>query len=137
MSVNKVILVGRLGNDPELRHTPSGAAVANFSVATSESWTDKSGQRQERTEWHKVVVWGKLAEICGKHLTKGRQVYLEGKNTTRHFKDKNNQDKYVTEVQADTVRFLGAISNGTAAEASSAENWGPEALGRVEDDLPF
>lgn len=107
MSVNKVILVGRLGQNPEVRYTPSGAAVANFSVATNESWNDKSGQKQERTEWHKVVVWGKLAELCNQFLTKGRQVYLEGRLQTRQWQDKDGQTKYTTEVQAQTVQFLG------------------------------
>jgi single-strand DNA-binding protein len=107
MSVNKVILVGRLGQNPEVRYTPSGAAVANFSVATNESWTDKSGQKQERTEWHKVVVWGKLAELCSQYLTKGRQCYLEGRLQTRQWQDKDGQTKYTTEIQAQTVQFLG------------------------------
>jgi single-strand DNA-binding protein len=107
MSVNKVILVGRLGQNPEVRYTPSGAAVANFSVATNESWSDKSGQKQERTEWHKVVVWGKLAELCSQYLAKGRQVYLEGRLQTRQWQDKDGQTKYTTEVQAQTVQFLG------------------------------
>src|SRR5689334_11117910 len=107
MSVNKVILVGRLGQNPEVRYTPSGAAVANFSVATNESWTDKSGQKQERTEWHKVVVWGKLAELCNQFLAKGRQVYLEGRLQTRQWQDKDGQTKYTTEIQAQTVQFLG------------------------------
>src|SRR3954467_10336243 len=107
MSVNKVILVGRLGQNPEVRYTPSGAAVANFSVATNESWADKSGQKQERTEWHKVVVWGKLAELCSQFLAKGRQVYLEGRLQTRQWQDKDGQTKYTTEIQAQTVQFLG------------------------------
>jgi single-strand DNA-binding protein len=107
MSVNKVILVGRLGQNPEVRYTPSGAAVANFSVATNESWMDKSGQKQERTEWHRVVVWGKLAELCAQYLTKGRQCYLEGRLQTRQWQDKDNQTKYTTEIQAQTVQFLG------------------------------
>lgn len=107
MSVNKVILVGRLGQNPEVRYTPAGAAVANFSVATNESWTDKSGQKQERTEWHKVVVWGKLAELCNQFLAKGRQVYLEGRLQTRQWQDKDGQTKYTTEIQAQTIQFLG------------------------------
>lgn len=107
MSVNKVILVGRLGQNPEVRYTPSGAAVANFSLATNESWMDKSGQKQERTEWHRIVVWGKMAETCNQYLTKGRQVYVEGKLQTRQWQDKDNQTKYTTEIQAQTVQFLG------------------------------
>jgi single-strand DNA-binding protein len=112
MSVNKVILVGRLGQNPEVRYTPSGAAVANFSVATNESWTDKNGQKQERTEWHKVVVWGKLAELCNQFLAKGRQVYLEGRLQTRQWQDKDGQTKYTTEIQAQTIQFLGGQERG-------------------------
>jgi single-strand DNA-binding protein len=120
MSVNKVILVGRLGQNPEVRNTPSGAAVANFSVATNESWMDKSGQKQERTEWHKVVVWGKLAELCQQYLTKGRQVYLEGSLQTRQWQDKDNQTKYTTEIRAQTVQFLGA-TQGQGAGAGAGQ----------------
>jgi single-strand DNA-binding protein len=122
MSVNKVILVGRLGQNPEVRYTPSGAAVANFSVATNESWTDKSGQKQERTEWHKVVVWGKLAELCNQYLAKGRQVYLEGRMQTRQWQDKDGQTKYTTEVQAQTVQFLGGNAGAGAGATSGAES---------------
>src|SRR6478672_3322128 len=122
MSVNKVILVGRLGQNPEIRYTPSGAAVSNFSVATNESWTDKSGQKQERTEWHKVVVWGKLAELCGQYLAKGRQVYLEGRLQTRQWQDKDGQTKYTTEVQAQTVQFLGA-GQGAGAGAQGGDQF--------------
>jgi single-strand DNA-binding protein len=107
MSVNKVILVGRLGQNPEVRYTPSGAAVANFSIATNDSWMDKSGQKQERTEWHRVVVWGKTAENCNQYLVKGRQIYIEGKLQTRQWQDKDGQTKYTTEIQAQTVQFLG------------------------------
>ena len=121
MSVNKVILVGRLGQNPEVRYTPSGAAVANFSVATNESWMDKSGQKQERTEWHKVVVWGKLAELCAQYLAKGRQCYLEGRLQTRQWQDKDNQTKYTTEVQAQTVQFLGATAGAGSSRDAGAE----------------
>lgn len=114
MSVNKVILVGRLGQNPEVRYTPSGAAVANFSVATNESWSDKSGQKQERTEWHRVVVWGKLAELCSQYLAKGRQCYVEGRLQTRQWQDKDGQTKYTTEVQAQTIQFLGATAGAGA-----------------------
>lgn len=107
MSVNKVILVGRLGQNPEVRYTPSGAAVANFSIATNENWTDKSGQKQERTEWHRIVAWSKLAELCSQYLTKGRQVYIEGRLQTRQWQDKDGQTKYTTEINAQTVQFLG------------------------------
>ena len=101
--VNKVILIGNLGNDPDVRFTPNGSAVANLSVATSESWTDKNtGQRQDRTEWHRVVVFGKLAEICQQYLRKGSKVYLEGKLQTRKWQDQNGQDRYSTEVVIDS-----------------------------------
>lgn len=116
MSVNKVILIGRLGQNPEVRYTPSGAAVANFSVATNESWMDKSGQKQERTEWHRIVVWGKLAELCSQYLSKGRQAYIEGRLQTRQWQDKDGQTKYTTEVQAQTVQFLGAQGAGAGRE---------------------
>ena len=128
MSVNKVILVGRLGQNPEVRYTPSGAAVCNFSVATNETWNDKSGQKQERTEWHRVVVWGKLAELCNQYLQKGRQVYLEGRLQTRQWQDKDNQTRYTTEIQAQTVQFLGAGAGATAgAGASAGASAGPSA----------
>jgi len=118
MSVNKVILVGRLGQNPEVRYTPSGAAVTNFSVATNESWTDKAGAKQEKVEWHKVVVWGKLAELCNQYLAKGRQVYLEGRMQTREWKDKDGQTKYTTEVNAQTVQFLGGNAQAGAGQGS-------------------
>ncbi|MGK5081852.1 single-stranded DNA-binding protein [Bdellovibrionota bacterium FG-1] len=130
MSVNKVILVGRLGQNPEVKYTPSGAAVANFSVATNEVWTDKSGQKQERTEWHRVVVWGKLAELCGQYLAKGRQAYVEGRLQTRQWQDKDGQTKYMTEVQAQTVQFLGAgagVRDGAQEGMSMGQEQGFEA----------
>src|SRR3989338_10793272 len=117
--VNKVIVLGNLGANPEVRFTPSGSAVSNFTVATSESWNDKGGERKERTEWHKVVVWGKLAELCGEYLAKGRQVYLEGRLQTRQWQDKEGQTKYTTEVVANTVQFLGAGA-GAGAGANAA-----------------
>ena len=128
MSVNKVILVGRLGQNPEVRYTPSGAAVANFSVATNESWSDKNGQKQERTEWHRVVVWGKLAELCAQYLAKGRQCYVEGRLQTREWQDKDGVKKYSTEVQAQTVQFLGATQG--AGAGASAGGSSPEASDR-------
>jgi single-strand DNA-binding protein len=150
MSVNKVILIGRLGQNPEVRSTPSGSSVANFSVATNESWTDKSGQKQERTEWHRVVVWGKLADLCGQYLAKGRQIFIEGKLQTRQWQDKDGQTKYTTEVLAQTVQFLGGnAQTGTGAGASNQQS----GLGSspamtmdpsrsdepsfTEDDIPF
>jgi single-strand DNA-binding protein len=117
MSVNKVILLGRLGQDPELKYTPSGAAVCNFSLATSESWSDKNGQKQERTEWHRVVVWGKLAELCNQYLSKGRQAYIEGKLQTRSWDGKDGTKRYTTEVSALTVQFIGGqVGAGRASE---------------------
>jgi len=107
VSVNKVILVGNLGKDPELRYTPSGTAVVNFSLATSESFKDRDGNRQERTEWHNIVAWRQLAEICGKYLHKGKQIYVEGKLQTRKWQDKNGVDRYTTEIIADSMQMLG------------------------------
>jgi single-strand DNA-binding protein len=106
-SVNKVILIGNLGKDPEVRFTPGGQAVANFSIATHENWNDKNGQRQERTEWHRIVVWGKQAEHCGEYLKKGRQCYVEGRLQTREWTDKEGKKNYTTEVVANSVVFLG------------------------------
>ena len=110
--VNKVIAIGHLGKDPEVRYTPSGQAVANFSIAVSESWNDKQGQRQERTEWIRIVAWGKTAELCGEYLSKGRQVYIEGKMQTRQWDDRDGNKKYTTEVVANTVQFLGGRGEG-------------------------
>lgn len=117
--VNKVILIGRLGTDPEVRYTSNGGAVANFNVATNESWTDKSGQKQERTEWHRVVVWGKLAELCGQYLSKGRQAFIEGKLQTRDWTDKEGTKRYTTEVVAQNVQFLGGSSEKGAGSNTS------------------
>ncbi len=114
MSVNKVLLIGRLGNNPEIRYTNTGTAVANFNLATSESWNDKAGAKQERTEWHRVVVWGKLAELCEKYLAKGRQCFVEGRLQTRNWDDKDGNKRYTTEIVATTVQFLG----GPSAQAS-------------------
>jgi single-strand DNA-binding protein len=110
MSVNKVLLIGRLGQDPELKYTPSGSAVTNFSIATTESWNDKSGQKQERTEWHRIVVWGKLAELCNQYLAKGRQAFIEGALQTRSWDDQaSGQKRYTTEINARNVQFLGGM----------------------------
>jgi single-strand DNA-binding protein len=105
--VNKVILVGNLGADPDMRYTPSGQGVCELRVATSESWNDKNGQRQERTEWHRIVVWGKRAEVCSKYLSKGRQVFVEGRIQTRTYDDKDGNKRYITEIIANDVQFLG------------------------------
>lgn len=106
-SVNKAILIGHLGADPEVRYTPSGTPVANFRIATSESWNDKQGQRQERTEWHRIVAWNKTAELVGEYLSKGRQVYIEGRIQTRQWDDRDGNKRYTTEVVASQVTFLG------------------------------
>lgn len=112
MSLNKVMLIGHLGSDPELRYTQGGQPVANFNLATNDRWTDKGGQTQERTEWHKVVVWGKMAETCEKYLKKGRQAYIEGRLQTRDWEDKDGNKRYTTEVVATTVQFLGGGGEG-------------------------
>lgn len=106
--INKVIIVGHLGNDPEMRSMPNGEDVANISVATSEAWTDKNtGERREVTEWHRIVFYRKLAEICGQYLKKGAQVYIEGRLRTRKWQDQNGQDRYTTEIQGDVMQMLG------------------------------
>jgi single-strand DNA-binding protein len=124
MSVNKVILLGNLGQDPELKYTPGGAAVCNFSVATSESWQDKGGQKQDRTDWHRVVVWGKLAELCHQYLKKGRQAYIEGKLQTRSWDGQDGQKRYMTEVNASVVQFIGARSENNASSFQGSSNAG-------------
>lgn len=116
--VNKAILIGNLGADPEVRFTPGGQAVANFRIATSESWTDKNQQKQERTEWHRIVVWGKLAELCGEYLKKGRQCYVEGRLQTREWTNKEGQKQYTTEVVANQVTFLGGRPDGAGPSKS-------------------
>ncbi|MEI7916418.1 MAG: single-stranded DNA-binding protein [Methylophilaceae bacterium] len=111
-SVNKVILVGNLGRDPEVRFMPNGEAVCNFSIATTDSWKDKSGQKQERTEWHNIVMYRKLAEIAGEYLKKGRPVYVEGRLQTRKWQTKEGQDRYTTEIIADQMQMLGGRDGG-------------------------
>jgi single-strand DNA-binding protein len=130
--VNKVILIGNLGADPEVRFTPGGQAVANFRVATNESWNDKNGQKQERTEWHRIVVWGKLAELCGEYLKKGRQAYVEGRLQTREWTDKEGKKNYTTEIVANTVQFLGGGA-GRGAEGSPGGASGSSGGGRRDD----
>ena len=112
--INKAILVGRLGKDPEIRYTPSGTAIANFTMATSENYKDKDGQKQERTEWHRIVAFGKLAEICGEYLAKGKQVYIEGRIQTRSWDDKDGNKKYMTEIVANTMQMLGKPEDASA-----------------------
>ena len=131
--VNKVVLVGRIGRAPEVQFTPSGVAVAKFSVATSETWKDKQGNKQEKTEWHNIVAWNKLAEICGEYVTKGMLVYVEGKLTTRSWEDKQSgQKRYATEVTADTLKMLG----GGEQRPPKSNEQGPP-TGGSEDDIPF
>jgi single-strand DNA-binding protein len=154
--INKVILVGNLGQDPELRYTTDGRPIANFSIATSETWNDKgSGERREKTEWHRVVVFGKLAEICGEYLSKGRQVYIEGKLQTRKWQGKDGQDRYTTEVVVDmrgTMQMLGSRDGGGGGPAAGGRrpqaNTGggtsgggdynsPPPYPDADDDIPF
>jgi single-strand DNA-binding protein len=116
-SVNKVILVGNLGRDPEMRFMPNGEAVCNFSIATTDSWKDKSGQKQERTEWHNIVIYRKLAEIAGEYLKKGRPVYIEGRLQTRKWQTKEGQDRYTTEIIADQMQMLGGREGGGASSS--------------------
>src|SRR5438132_4186044 len=116
-SVNKVILVGNLGRDPETRYTTSGEAVTNVSIATTDTWKDKSGEKQERTEWHRVAFFGKLAEIAGEYLKKGSQVYVEGSLRTRKWQDKEGQEKYTTEIVADRMQMLGSRAGGSETMA--------------------
>src|SRR5713226_3738935 len=134
--VNKVILIGNLGKDPEVRYTPGGQAVANFTIATNEAWTDKQGQKQERTEWHRIVVWGKTAENCGEYLSKGRQVYIEGRLQTREWTNKEGAKQYTTEVVANQVLFLQGGERGQrGAKGSSGgggEDFGPPPPGFEE-----
>lgn len=139
MSLNKVMLIGHLGSDPELRYTQGGQPVCNFNLATNEKW-EKDGKSQERTEWHKVVVWGKIAESCEKYLKKGRQAYIEGKLQTREWEDKDGSKRYTTEVVAQTVQFLGG-------EGKASGGGGRSGGGKQEDhsqdshwddsDIPF
>jgi single-strand DNA-binding protein len=135
-SVNKVILIGNLGKDPELRYTSSGVAVASFSIATNETWRDPEGNVQERTQWHNVVAWRKLAEICGEYLKKGSKIYLEGRLQYRTYDDKNGVKRYVTEVIMDELLMLD--SRGGAAAPETEPQSGREApQGPKDDDLPF
>jgi len=115
-SVNKVILVGNLGRDAELRYTPGGAAVATLNLATTEVWNDRNNQRQEKTEWHRIVLWGKTAESLQEYLTKGKQIYVEGRLQTRQWDDKDGNKRYTTEIKADRVTLLGAAVQAAAAE---------------------
>jgi single-strand DNA-binding protein len=140
--VNKVILIGNLGRDPEIRYTPAGQAVTNFTLATSESFNNREGKREERTEWHRIVVWGKTAENCAQYLAKGRTVYIEGRLQTREWEDKEGQKRRTTEVVAQTVQFLGGPRGsggapGAAREGGSYEAPADEAAPPAGDDIPF
>jgi len=139
MSVNKVILVGNLGRDPEVRATPSGQSVCNFSLATTERFTDRAGQQRDQTDWHNVVVWGKQADLCGQYLKKGRQVYVEGRLTTRQYDAKDGTGKrYRTEVVAQRVQFLGGRPAAGFDNSVPDFNSGPDASPPVDDeDIPF
>lgn len=143
-SVNKVILIGNLGRDPEIRTTPQGTSLARFSVATTTTWKDASGARQERTEWHDVVAWDKLAQICGEYLHKGKMVYVEGSLQTRSWDDQNGQKRYKTEVKANNVVMLSPprdrseTSRGQTPQGSvPQESEAAEPVAAYDDDVPF
>jgi single-strand DNA-binding protein len=140
--VNKVILIGNLGSDPQIRYTPQGTAVANFSVATTERYTNKSGERESRTEWHRIVAWSKLAEICSEYLKKGKQVYIEGRIQTRQWDDKDGNKRSSTEIVATNMVMLGRAGDtgGDVAapqEFPADEQATQEAPAGQDDDLPF
>ncbi len=135
--LNKVMIIGRLGRDPEVKYLPSGQAVTNFSVATNETWTGKDGNKEERTEWHRIVAFGKRAELCGEYLSKGKQVYIEGALRTREW-EKDGQKHYTTEIVAWNVLFLGARGDAPVGdEIVYDEPAGPGGSGASEDDIPF
>jgi len=147
-SLNKVMLIGRLGKDPEIRYTPDGSPVANFSLATSEFWTDKSGTRQERTEWHNIVAWNKLADLSKRYLVKGRQVYIEGRIRTRDWDDKDGNKRRTTEIIVSQMVLIGSRPEGMEAgggglqrSAQGAEPTGPSSAMPdaeiTDDDIPF
>lgn len=140
--INKVILIGNLGRDPEIRYFPDGTAVANFTIATSESWTDKqSGEKKERTEWHRIVAFRRLAEICGEYLSKGRQVYIEGKLQTREWEDKDGNRRWTTEIVAANMQMLGPKDAGTGNRQADTYQPpgmpGPQVSDEPDDDIPF
>ena len=151
-SVNKVILLGNLGRDPEVRFMPNGEAVCNFSIATTDSWKDKAGEKQERTEWHNIVMYRKLAEIAGEYLKKGRQVYIEGRLQTRKWQTKEGQDRYSTEIIADNMQMLGGKDSSPASnnndqefnqttpraeKSESPPTPAASSFDEFEDDIPF
>ena len=132
--MNKVMLIGRLGADPQLKYTPSGRANVNFNLATNASWKDQEGNQQERTDWHRIVAWGKLAEVIGEWLKKGSLVYMEGRLQTRNYDDNNGVKRYITEVIATDMEMLGGKGQGESSEAGPPEE---VPAGEPEDDLPF
>ena len=139
-TLNKVMLIGRLGGDPELKYTPSGTAVVNFSLATNFVWKDQSGEQKEKTEWHRVVAWRRLAAIIGEYAKKGSRIYVEGRLETRSWEDQNGNKRYTTEVIADSIEFLS--DRGAAETPAAAEPPLPEEPPEIndappEDDLPF
>ncbi|MBU4258333.1 MAG: single-stranded DNA-binding protein [Proteobacteria bacterium] len=139
--INKVILIGRLGRDPEVRYTPDGNAVANFSIATSEEWKDKAtGEKKERTEWHRIVAFRKLGEICGEYLSKGRQVYVEGRLQTKSW-EKDGVTRYTTEIVASDVQFLGGRDSANSDEpplnTQVSDTSVPSGSDKTDDDIPF
>ena len=153
-SVNKAILIGNLGKDPEVRYMPSGEAIANITLATTDTWKDKSGEKQERTEWHRVSFFGRQAEVVGEYLKKGSQIYVEGRIQTRKWQDKDGQDRYTTEIVADRMQMLGSKSSGggsfevvenkpaasSSGGAAAPAKAAPAAKGsfdNFDDDIPF
>jgi single-strand DNA-binding protein len=134
--VNKVILIGRLGADPEIRYTPSGAEVATFRIATSESWTNKSGEKEERTEWHRIVAWRGLAKICGEYLSKGKLVYVEGRLRTRSWEDRDGNKRTTTEIEASDMKMLGGVGEASRKAKEAEPETAPPAT-KEEEDIPF
>lgn len=136
-SVNKAILIGNLGADPEIKYTPSGTAVANFSLATHEQWTNKDGEKGERTEWHRIVAWGRLGEICGEYLKKGSPVYIEGRIQTRSWEDRDGNKRYTTEIVAQAMQMLGSARKDGQARSSEERYPVEEPISIPDDDIPF
>ena len=136
--VNKVMLIGNLGRDPEVKYTPSGTALATFSIATTEEWKDRdTGEKQQRTEWHRIVAWRRLGEICGEYLRKGSQVYIEGKLQTRDWEDRDGNKRYTTEIVAQTMQMLGRPSREGRADAYEEPHPVEEPVSIPDDDIPF
>jgi single-strand DNA-binding protein len=136
-SLNRVLLIGNLGADPELSYTPNGTAKAAIRMATREVWTGKDGQKGERTEWHRVVAWGRLAEICGQYLTKGRQVFIEGRLQTRSWEDRDGNKRWTTEIVASGMQMLGGARGGREEAEGPTLDEPPPELTPIEEDVPF